>query len=412
MRIAIDTLGTRGDVQPYIALALGLAAKGHSVQLAAPEQFAALAGDHGVPFAPLPGAFLELLDTPEGKAAVAGSRGFGAGFKLLKHVRPMMRQLFDAEWDAARSFEPDIVVYHPKALAAPHIAEKLGRPAVLASPLPGFTPTSDFPTPMLPFASLGPFNRISHRLVSGGSSLLFGRMIGEWRSKTLGLGRKGAARPTVATIYAYSPHVVPRPADWGRDVLVSGYWFLDTAGWAPDEDLAAFLGDGPPPVYVGFGSMPGLDPEGLAKMVIEALAQTGKRGLLSTGGGAISGQTTARHVHVITGAPHEALFPLMDAVVHHGGAGTTGAAIRAGKPMAVCPFFGDQPFWGRRVESLGIAPPPLERKTLTANALANAIEAMNDARVRKAVATLGKKVRAEDGVSAAVNFLEQVMSDA
>jgi UDP:flavonoid glycosyltransferase YjiC (YdhE family) len=163
---------------------------------------------------------------------------------------------------------------------------------------------------------------------------------------------------------------------------------------------------------VGFGSMPGLDPEGLAEMVVEALAQTGKRGLLATGGGAISAQTAARHVHVITGAPHEALFPLMDAVVHHGGAGTTAAAIRAGRPMAVCPFFGDQPFWGRRVESLGIAPPPLERKTLTADALANAIEAMNDARMREAAATLGNKVRAEDGVSAAVNFLEQVMSDA
>lgn len=324
----------------------------------------------------------------------------------------MMRQLFDAEWNAARSFEPDIVVYHPKALAAPHIAEKLGRPAVLASPLPGFTPTSDFPTPMLPFGSLGPLNRISHRLVSGGSTLLFGRMIGDWRSTALGLSRKSAARPTAATIYAYSPHVVPRPADWGRDVLVSGYWFLDCAGWTPDAALAAFLRDGPPPVYVGFGSMPGLDPEGLAEMVVEALAKTGKRGLLATGGGAISGRTTAHHVHVITGAPHETLFPLMDAVVHHGGAGTTAAAIRAGKPMVVCPFFGDQPFWGRRVESLGIAPPPLERKTLTANALANAIEAMDDARMRAAAATLGKKVRAEDGVSAAVNFLEQVMPDA
>ncbi len=410
MRIAIDTLGTRGDVQPYIALALGLTARGHTVQLAAPEQFATLAHNCAIPFVPLPGRFLDLLDTPQGKAAVAGSRGFGAGFKLLKHVRPLMRTLFDAEWEAIRSFEPDIIVYHPKALAAPHIADKLRRPAILASPLPGFTPTSDFPSPMLPFASLGPLNRISHRIVIGGANLLFGRLLGDWRSRTLGLARRPGPAATVATMYAYSPHVVPRPADWGRDVLVSGYWFLDGDGWTPDTVLASFLRAGAPPVYVGFGSMPALDPERLTAIVFEALERTGDRGLLATGGGAISGDAAASHVHVISGAPHEALFPLVDAVVHHGGAGTTAAAIRAGKPMAICPFFGDQPFWGRRAASLGIAPPTLQRKALTAGALAQAINAMKDVRMRQAAATLGEKVRAEDGVFAAVNFIEQAWS--
>ena len=163
MRVAIETLGTRGDVQPYIALALGLRNSGHDVQLAAPVQFSDMVRERGIAFAPLPGEFLELMDTPEGKAAIAGGRGFSAGFKLLKHVRPMMRGLLDAEWAAVRAFAPDAIIYHPKSIASPHMAEKLGVPAYLASPLPGFTPTSAFPSPMLPFASLGPLNRVSHQ---------------------------------------------------------------------------------------------------------------------------------------------------------------------------------------------------------------------------------------------------------
>ena len=134
MRFAIETLGTRGDVQPYIALAIGLIARGHEVQLAAPVQFTDMATEHGIPFAGLPGEFLALLDTPEGKAAVAGGKGFSAGFKLLKHVRPLMMRLLDEEWRAVRSFQPDVLVYHPKSFGSPDMAAALGVPHVLASP--------------------------------------------------------------------------------------------------------------------------------------------------------------------------------------------------------------------------------------------------------------------------------------
>ena len=259
MRVAIETLGTRGDVQPYIALALGLSKSGHDVQLAAPVQFSDMVRERGVAFVPLPGEFLEFMDTPEGKAAIAGGRGFSAGFKLLKHVRPMMRALFDAEWAAVRAFAPDAIIYHPKSIASPHMAEKLGVPAFLASPLPGFTPTAAFPSPMLPFSSLGPLNRVSHSLAIHGAGLLFGRLIREWRSASLGLDGTRGQRQPAGTLYAYSPHVVPKPADWGEDVLVSGYWFLGSDEWRPDAELSAFLDAGEPPVYVGFGSMPGID---------------------------------------------------------------------------------------------------------------------------------------------------------
>lgn len=173
MRISIHTLGTRGDVQPYLALALGLQARGDEALIVAPAQFEHMASARGLAFAPLPAEFLAILESPEAKAMIGRSgAGFGAGFKLLKHYRHLARSLLDAEWAAAREFAPDAIIHHPKALGAPHIAGKLGVPLFLASPLPGFTPTSQFPTPMLPFASLGPLNRASHALMIHGSKML------------------------------------------------------------------------------------------------------------------------------------------------------------------------------------------------------------------------------------------------
>lgn len=411
MRIAIETLGTRGDVQPYLALAQTLQSRGHIVQLAAPEQFAELAAHHGVPFAPLPGEFLALLDSPEAKAAVAGGEGFSAGFKLLKYMRPLMVHLLEVEWQAVRTFGPDLILYHPKSLASPSMAEALGVPHVLASPLPGFTPTSAFPSPLLPFASLGPLNRVSHLLATHSSGLLFGKMLRQWRQQSLGLtGRAKFNRPS-ATLYAYSPQVLPVPDDWSEDVLVSGYWFLDEPAWTMPAPLSRFLAAGDKPVYVGFGSMPGLDPEAMADTAIAALAQTGKRALLAIGGGALKVRNVPEHIHVIDAAPHGELFRHVSATVHHGGAGTTAASIRAGLPTAICPFFGDQPFWARRVVDLGIGPAPLDRKALTVEAFAAALRTMDDAALRDRAGALGAKVQAENGTRAAADFLEARIAD-
>ena len=149
MRVAIHTLGTRGDVQPYLALALGLKQVGHEVQIAAPSQFESFVSTHGVPFAHLPAEFLALMETPEAKAAMAGSAGFTAGFRMIKRFKPIGRKQLTAEWRAAQQFRPELIIYHPKAIAAPHIAERLSCPAVLASPLPGFTQTAAFASPLV-----------------------------------------------------------------------------------------------------------------------------------------------------------------------------------------------------------------------------------------------------------------------
>jgi UDP:flavonoid glycosyltransferase YjiC (YdhE family) len=366
MRVAIHTLGTRGDVQPYLALALGLKADGHDVMIAAPTQYEAFIRTRSITFAHLPGEFLELMNSPEAKAAMARSAGFAAGFKMMKQFKPIARKQLTAEWQAAQHFRPELMIYHPKALAAPHIADKLGCPAVLASPLPGFTPTKAFASPLVPFRSLGPLNRLTHSIMARSGDALFSKMIGEWRVTELDLPKRPAAKLRQrATLYAYSPNVLPVPSDWPDDVEVTGYWVLGGEdNWRPNDQLKSFLENGEAPVYVGFGSMPGIYPLELTKLVLEALAKAGKRGVLATGGGAIQSDLTIGHAHFIDSEPHEHLFPLMSACVHHGGAGTTGASLRAGKPTIVCPFFGDQPFWAKRVEDLGVAPKTIEARNL------------------------------------------------
>jgi UDP:flavonoid glycosyltransferase YjiC (YdhE family) len=396
-------------VQPYLALALGLKSRGHDVLVAAPLLFEAFVGSRDIAFVHLPGEFLELLETPEAKAAIAGSGGFAAGFKMIKLFKPIGRKQLSAEWSAAQRFTPEMIIYHPKAVGAPHIAEKLGCVSVLASPLPGFTPTDEFASPLMPFRSLGPLNRLTHSVMAGSGDAIFRGMIGDWRVKELGLSRRPRRRLVPhATLYAYSQHVVPIPADWPSNVDVTGYWFLDDdKDWRPSPELQKFLSAGSPPVYVGFGSMPGLDPVALTSAVVDALIEAGQRGVLATGGGAIHGEAGGDHVHVIEGAPHDKLFPLMSACVHHGGAGTTAASLRAGRPMVICPFFGDQPFWAHRVEDLGLGPKSLDRKRLSSGSLAAAIrEATDTPAYELRAAAIGRAVRAEDGVARAISFLE------
>ncbi len=405
--IAITALGTRGDVQPYLALAQAFGKREHEVTVLAPEQFSGLAAEHGVRFVPLPGDIIALIDTEEARKAVAGTEGFAGGIKLLKYMRPLQDAYFEAEAAAIGAIGPQLIIYHPKSLGAPHIAEALGAQTILASPLPGFTPTSAFPTPILPFTSLGPLNRVSHRLMRDGGNAIFGSALRAWRKNTLGLPGRGKGVKPLGTIYAYSGHVLPKPADWGDDVLVSGYWFASPPDWEMPSDLKAFLARGDAPVYVGFGSMPGYDPDWTTQVIVDALKRTGKRGLLATGGGALTAGDMPDHVHVISGAPHERLFPHVAATVHHGGAGTTGAALRAGKPTTICPHFGDQPFWGRIVNALGAAPEPIPKKEFCVERLSAALVAMDGEAMRQRAAAIGNAIRDEDGLASAVEFIER-----
>lgn len=212
---------------------------------------------------------------------------------------------------------------------------------------------------------------------------------------------------------AYSPSIIPHPPDWPESIHITGYFFLDSqADWRPSRELNAFLEAGDPPVYIGFGSMAGRNPEQLARLVSQALVKSGQRGLLLTGWGGLRTELVPENVFVVDAVPHSWLFPRMAAVVHHGGAGTTAEALRAGVPAVIVPFVFDQPFWGARIKELGLGPDPIPLKKLTADALANAIGiAVTDSDIRQRANSCGEAIRAEDGIGNAVKVIQRYLGN-
>ncbi len=213
-------------------------------------------------------------------------------------------------------------------------------------------------------------------------------------------------------LYGYSPSVIPKPPDWGDNVHVTGYWFLDTDDdWTPPPDLLAFLEAGPPPVYVGFGSMSSRNPEETGRIVLDALERSGQRAVVLAGWGGLQMTNVPDTVFRLESVPFSWLFPRVSAVVHHGGAGTTSAGLKAGVPSIIVPFFGDQPFWGKHVAELGAGPTPIPRRKLTAARLADAIhQAVTDRTMRTSAADLGARIHAEDGVTEAVSVIQRFES--
>jgi sterol 3beta-glucosyltransferase len=245
-------------------------------------------------------------------------------------------------------------------------------------------------------------------------------MINPWRVKTLGLPPMPWNGPfnhhyenRMPYLYGFSPSVVPRPDDWPAWHHISGYWFLDRdPSWSPPDALAHFLEAGPKPVSIGFGSMTGSGAVRLLKLAVEAIKQTGQRAVLLGGWADVASLDLPKTVFQIDAVPHDWLFPQVAAVAHHGGSGTTAAGLRAGVPSILVPFFGDQPYWGRRVHALGVGPMPIQRKALTAHKLAEAIsQAVNDETMQAKASAMGERIRSEDGVGSAVAFIRNYLED-
>jgi UDP:flavonoid glycosyltransferase YjiC (YdhE family) len=208
-------------------------------------------------------------------------------------------------------------------------------------------------------------------------------------------------------INGFSQHVLPRPADWPESSQVTGYWFFHQSQWQPSEALSEYLAAGPKPVYIGFGSMVSSNASSFTETVLAAVKKSGQRAVLASGWGGLSGEEgpQSNQIFFLRHAPHDWLFPRMSTAVHHGGAGTTAAAVRAGIPSVIVPFYGDQPFWARCLNRQGVAPPAVERKTLTANTLASALAATQHPTMIQRAMALGSAVRAEDGIGEAVRCL-------
>ncbi len=413
MRILILTFGSRGDVQPFVALGAALKALGHEVTVTTGQGFDAMITAAGLDTMPLSVDIRAMIEAPEIQAAL---RSFSGKIRAWRASKDMMRQQADETWEVAHAVRPELIVYSPKGALAPYLAETLNAIAVPAFLQPAFAPTGDFPNPLFPIGSLGrPGNRLSHRLLLRMMRWGHAASLRDWRrhrpdrAPTAVRDPLGGHYPRAGSairLHAHSVHLVPRPIDWPDHEHVTGYWFTDPdPDWQPPETLARFLEGGPPPVYVGFGSMPAQDAGQMTRLVIEALALAGRRGILAKGWGGLAEIDLPDTVHLIESAPHGRLFPLCSAVVHHGGAGTTHEALRWGRPSIVCPVFGDQPFWGRRVAALGAGPAPLPQKRLTAADLAAALTAAQAAPVVARAEELGAAIRREAGTETAARLI-------
>lgn len=413
MRILINTFGTRGDIQPFIALGIGLKNAGHAVAIGTTQGYQSLVESYGLDCGAMSNELLQLTQN-----SLNGTGGMAGTLETIKKIPLAVRNMMDDEWNVAQSFQPDLILYHSKCLGALHVAEKLRIPAILSLPLPFFTPTRAFPVPFMSGIRLGAwFNLLSYKIM-GLSNGMYVKATNDFRAKALDLPPLRrfpdllvrADGSPVPIIYPYSPHVLPVPDDFPPHVHVTGYWFLDhPIGWQPEPDLASFLDSGPAPVYIGFGSMGGNGGVERAKIILEALHQSGQRGLVARGWGGLEISDLPQDVFMLESVPHDWLFPRVSAVVHHGGAGTTAAGLRAGKPTIICPFLGDQPFWGQLVYELGAGPRPIAQGKLTAGRLADAIRiAAHDAAIQSQAEAIGEKIRQEDGVARAVEVIHSV----
>ncbi|MBK8984732.1 MAG: glycosyltransferase family 1 protein [Chloroflexi bacterium] len=417
MRVTIFGAGSQGDVQPCIRLGKGLQQAGLHVLLASPQNFAALIQGEGLPFHPLRGDVQQIMagETGQKYMETGGANPFQSILAMRKMLGPIALQMAEDVLEACRHADALITL----AVFAPFgqtIAEIRGIPLILVEPTP-VLPTGDFPAPGWPIQK--DLGRLHNRL----SGFAMMAVIWQWYRPFVNQFRQRfGLRPlhsadfqrvltSVPLLGAYSPSVIPQPRDWPGNVHLTGYWFQAAqATWQPPAELEAFLSRGKPPVYVGFGSMAGRNPQHFAGIVLEALAKSGQRGILATGWGGMNVLNVPQDVFILGAAPHGWLFPRMSVVVHHGGAGTTAEGLRAGAPGVIVPFIVDQLFWGKRVRGLGAGPEPIRANRLTSAKLAQAIHsAVSDSVMKQRAEAVGRAIRREDGVGSAVKIVRHYL---
>lgn len=409
MRIAVVCNDTRGGIQPYVALGLGLQRAGHDVRAVAPSDLAPMFSEAGIPVTALSGSIEAVLKGSNG----AVERGFVSSMRFAaREIPPRIHEWTKQTLEGCEG--ADIVTGGVGGMVIGlAVAEKLGKPFIETHLHPVGAPTDAYPGILLPktprWLGSGALH-LSHHLSELVLWSPFRGAMTTAREKVLGLSGKPRPASDLAVLYGFSRHVIQVPPDSRRTRHVTGYWTLPAPpDWTPPPALQAFLAQGGPVVSIGFGSMATQKPEAVTELVLGAVRNAGVRAVLLAGWGGISTLSNVADVYCANALPHDWLFPRMAAIVHHGGAGTTGAALRAGVPAIVVPFTMDQPFWGMRVAALGAGPRPIPRAKLTREGLAEAlVKTVSDLPVHKRAAELGAHIRAEDGVAAAVEHFERL----
>ncbi|KAL1740842.1 glycosyltransferase family 1 protein [Schizophyllum fasciatum] len=420
MSIVIMIVGSRGDVQPFVALGKRLAGDGHRVRIASHEKFRGFVNEHRLEFYDVGGDPQELM------SYMVKNPGLMPGMESLTNgdigkKRKMLSEMMNGCWKACHSpdqstgepFVADAIISNPPAFAHVHCAEAMGIPLLLSFTMP-WCATGAFPHPLVDISFSNAGERLTNYISYALADILtwqgMGDIVNKFRNRALGLPslsvRSGpglADRLRIPWTYCMSPALVPKPTDWANHIDVVGFYFLDLAtAYSPPEDLRAFLEGGDVPVYIGFGSVVVDDSAEMTRIIFEATKRAGVRALVSAGWGGLGGVSVPPHIFILGNIPHDWLFSnnRVSAVVHHGGAGTTAIGLAKGLPTVVVPFFGDQGFWGDMIYKAGAGPEPIPHKKLTVERLADALTYAVSAPARGAAQRMARQIESEDGVRA------------
>jgi sterol 3beta-glucosyltransferase len=428
MKFTVATYGTEGDTRPLAALCRALIDAGHDARLLADRSTLHAAHALGVPCAPLSGDIKRALDPGQALGAIVGKRGgVQATAKALAAIANANTAAWMAEVKAAAEDSDAIIMSALASFVGLSVAEHLRIPAIGASMIP-ITPTREFASPFVPPGMVPGFlNRASHTFVNNMIWRAFREATNAARVEVCGLAPRKRNWTDHPILYGVSRVLLPRPVDWPEQAPVCGQWTMpagaggdvgtasgshgfsgspvDHADSTPYAALSAFLDAGEPPIYVGFGSMAGFDRTRMAQALVAAIG--GRRALFYPGWSGLDTSVLPSNFHVIGETPHAWLFPRVSVVIHHGGAGTTHSATRAGTPSVVVPFAGDQFFWAQRLHRLGAAAAPVNGKAPEAQALARAIEFALQPSTQARTAELGAAMREENGLRAAVLAIER-----
>jgi sterol 3beta-glucosyltransferase len=409
MNVTILTYGSRGDVQPFLPLSVGLMNHGHNVTLAAPARFKNLVEEYKINFVPLAGDIEDL------------SRKLNdSGYNFIKQMNELRNHAIEIGADILRQTEiackdADLIIHtFAHAVGAHTLAREKNIPDIHIQTFPMFTPTGDYPNITMPNSQNRFLNRLSH-IVSKKLFFLSAQIGFEQVRRKAKLPKRKLFIPfdenplhfQTPILCAWSPSILPASADWSYPrIHVTGYYFFPlNNSYNPPLELDNFLKSGKPPICISFGSMVNKDAKRIDEIIRESLKQTNNRGIILSGWSDIKKESN-EDLFYIESAPHDWLLPKCKMIIHHGGAGTTSAGLRAGIPNIVVPFTADQPFWGSRVYAIGAGPKPILVKHLSVEKLTKSIvEAESDV-IRKQAQVVSQEIRGEDGVNEAVNLIE------
>jgi len=416
MKISIFTIGTQGDVRPFAAFGRYLQAQGHGVTIVTSDRHRPLIDEAGLGHVAIESDFAELMAREH--ALMDTGNQWKVGREMGRSMAEWMPRWAEQGMDATQG--ADLVLGSGSGtVLGGAVAEKRGIGFVQAQFMP-LTPSRHIP-PLWPLPRR-PLPGIANLTLSHALRLMTWRLFAKpsqgirlaldlpplpWRGPWYSREYRSRPRPV---LYAFSRHLQPHPADWPRErATVAGFWFFDQAqSWTPPAVLSAFLEAGPPPIYIGFGSMLTGRTTSLTQLVLDAVSISGRRAIVATGWGGLQPPEIGRRDNIlfIDNAPHDWLFPRVSLAVHHGGAGTVAAATRAGLPQVVVPFVADQFFWAWRLKSLGLNPMLLDRTAMTADNLATAIRQADRDGARTIAQAYGKLIRSENGMARALRALK------